>query len=130
MVMFFLDEDVSADLANLLRSYGHFVTDVHDEQREGIPDPRQLLFASDRGLTIITHNRRDFLLLHDTWLTWSHEWRTNHRHSGILMVDQLPPAALHIAARAIHDHVSSPATSLRNALYHWIRIGEWRTISR
>ena len=124
MASFFLDEDVSANLADLLRSYGHTVTDVHDERREGIPDPRQLLFASDRGLIVVTHNRRDFLLLHDAWLTWTHEWRMVHRHSGILVVDQLPPADLHIAARAIHDHVSDPAMSLRNALYHWIRNGE------
>ncbi len=130
MASFFLDEDVSANLADLLRSYGHTVTDVHDERREGIPDPRQLLFASDRGLIEVTHNRRDFLLLHDAWLTWTHEWRMDHRHSGILVVDQLPPADLHVAARAIHDHVSDPAASLRNALYHWMRNGERRTVSR
>lgn len=85
---------------------------------------------SEKGAYCLTDNRRDFLLLHDAWLTWTHEWRMDHRHSSILVVDQLPPADLYVAARAIHDRVSDPATSLRNALYHWVRNGEWRTVSR
>lgn len=53
MASFFLDEDVSANLADLLRSYGHTVTDVHDERHEGIPrsTASTLCFGSwpDRG---------------------------------------------------------------------------------
>ncbi|MHB8647089.1 MAG: DUF5615 family PIN-like protein [Thermomicrobiales bacterium] len=130
MAGFFLDEDVSADLPDLLRTYGHIVTDVHSEQREGVPDPRQLLFAADRGLTMITHNRRDFLLLHDAWLTWSHEWQIGRRHSGILVVEQMPPADLSIAARAIHEQVSDDDTSLNNTLYQWVRASGWQKSPR
>jgi len=130
MAGFFLDEDVSADLPDLLRFYGHIVTDVHTERREGIPDPRQLLFAADHGLTIVTHNRRDFYLLHDAWLTWSHEWRMGRQHSGILVLEHLPPANLSLAAQAINEHVADPDTSLDNVLYQWVRASGWQKFPR
>jgi len=129
--VFFLDEDVCARLADSLRDMGYTVTDTHDERREGIRDPRQLLFAAERNLTVITHNRRDFLLLHDAWLTWTHEWQVNRRHSGILVLDQLPPSDLPIAARAIHAHATNlDDASPGNTLYSWTRAAGWSNTTR
>lgn len=86
---------------------------------------RQLLFAADRGLTVITHNRRDFVLLHDAWLTWAHEWQANRRHSGIFILDHVLPADMLVAAQAIDDHVRDSMTSLDNTFHNWTRASGW-----
>lgn len=96
MAALFLDEDVSIDLSVTLAQHGHFVTTTRGERRLGVSDPHQLTFAADRNWTIVTHNGRDFRLLHEAWL-----------------VD------------AITSLLADPDTSLETALYDWKRATGW-----
>ena len=70
MADFYLDNDVSLRLAPLLRSVGHRVTTTRELGLSAASDDAQLLTAARNGWILITHNRRDFMMLHDAWRTW------------------------------------------------------------
>jgi hypothetical protein len=88
----YLDEDVSYDVVGGLRDVGYDLDSVKDAGNFGLTDARQLLWAVDRGRTVITHNRKDFRLLHEALALWATRWRTPNalRHHGILVVPHLP----------------------------------------
>jgi len=121
---FYLDENVSHLLDGLLRGYGHTVIATQDEGRQGSPDAHQLLYATERGWIIITHNGHDFALLHDAWHLWTYTWRLRHRHAGIILAPQThgyPPARV---AQLIHD-LASRERSFANGFYYWPPLGGW-----
>lgn len=60
----YLDEDVSALLAILLRARGIDTTTAREEQMLGRSDPDQLQQAVKSGRAIVTHNRVDFEEIH------------------------------------------------------------------
>ncbi len=60
----YLDEDVSALVATLLRVRGYNVTTVHDEGMLSRDDSDQLARAIALGRCIFTHNRVHFEELH------------------------------------------------------------------
>jgi len=119
MAALYTDENVKLALEDELRPLGHAATSTFAERRLGAPDPHQLLYAAERGWTIITHNRRDFRLLHTAWLLWSHTWRVSRSHAGILVLEQIPDQPVADLARLIDAIVNDPATTLTNALYDW-----------
>jgi predicted nuclease of predicted toxin-antitoxin system len=63
----YLDEDVSVLVADLLRSRGYEADTTADAGNRGLSDEQQLQFATSRGLTVLTHNRNDFLALAEAW---------------------------------------------------------------
>jgi len=84
-----------------------------------------LLYAAERGWTIVTHNGKDFRLLQDAWLLWSHHWGKSRRHSGILV---LKPSAGLLAsdfANLITTLIQDPNTSLDISLFDWKRSTGW-----
>lgn len=119
MAAFYVDENIALGLAPALRYYGHSIASVAEERRLGAPDPHQLLYAAERGWTLITHNRRDFRLLHVAWLYWSNEWRVPRQHAGIIVVEQVRGQPTADLARIIHTFVTSSDVMLANALYDW-----------
>lgn len=127
MARLYLDEDVAAPLGQMLRGYGHFVTDAHTEQQEEQPDPSQLLYAAEQGLTLVGYNGRDFQILQKAWGIWTHAWRLPHRHAGIIMLPNLRPDFLPQVAREVDDLLTRPDTMLENALYELSKVGGvWR----
>jgi len=44
--------------------------------------------AAQRDRILVSHNWKDFRLLHLTWQHWAGEWRIAQRHAGILIVPQ------------------------------------------
>lgn len=58
-----LDEDISPQVAVILRSMGVDATSVHESGRQGLSDREQLEFASAEGRCFVTRNRNDFLIL-------------------------------------------------------------------
>ena len=60
----YTDEDMSALVANLLRSRGLDVTTVPEQLTLGKTDQEQLEFATSLGRCFLTHNRVDFEQLH------------------------------------------------------------------
>ena len=78
----YTDEDMSALVANLLKSRGLDVTTVPKQATLGKTDSEQLEIASSLGRCFITHNRVDFERLHIQYLN------ENKQHSGIIIVPQ------------------------------------------
>jgi hypothetical protein len=84
MAQFYLDEDVSPQVGQLLAAQGHDYVHARDLGNRGMPDPQHLLVAANAGRVLVTFNRRDFGPLHQFW-TALNIWGTlDRRHAGIL----------------------------------------------
>jgi predicted nuclease of predicted toxin-antitoxin system len=79
----YIDEDMSALIATLLRSRGLDVVTVPEQATLGKTDRKQLEFAVSLGRCILTHNRVDFEGLHLRYI------EENKQHSGIIMRSQI-----------------------------------------
>jgi len=79
-----LDEDVRVALAEILRERGYDAVHVLEVQRESKSDSEQLDYALGLGKAILTHNVRDFRLLHRQYQEEGKE------HCGIIVSDQVP----------------------------------------
>jgi predicted nuclease of predicted toxin-antitoxin system len=78
----YMDEDMSALVARLLRSRGLDVTTVPEQSTLGKTDSEQLEFAASLGRCLVTHNRVDFERLHLQFIEEGKE------HCGIIVVPQ------------------------------------------
>src|SRR5215208_715505 len=122
----YIDEDVGKIFIRLLLAQGHAVLHARTTPgMSGVTDGRQLLFAAQRGSVLLTHNGKDFLLLHDAWRRWSIAWRSRRTHEGILLIPQHVPAA--IVAPAVHDLLAGNGV-LRNEFHQWDRVQGWQHI--
>jgi len=81
-IRLYLDEDVSVFVAQLIRPHGFDVLTTREAQNLGQADAAQLQFAATHQRTILTHNRCDYELLHETALG---EQRS---HAGILIANR------------------------------------------
>lgn len=73
----------------------------------------------------MTHNRRDFTLLHDAWTTWpAASGAALPAHPGILVLDAAPLEELSSAIVGVLS--STPAAELANGLFWWRRRDGWR----
>jgi len=104
-VFFVLDEDVPHAVAALLRQQGFEVQSAKELGRLGVSDVQVLLQAALDDQIVVTHNGRDFELLHEAWITWGRQWERevaaeNHvkaslsHHAGILITPHLPNQAM------------------------------------
>lgn len=75
----YLDEDVSVLLAELLRSQGYEITTALEAGNLHADDDEHLGFAAARGMTVVTHNRRDFEQLASKYV------RSGQSHAGIII---------------------------------------------
>jgi hypothetical protein len=117
----YLDEDIKYDAVALLQMRGHGVVHARDHSK-GSTDGAQLLVAARAGWIVVTCNQRDFLLLHDAWLRWSHDWGVKPEHSGILLVRNHWSAAQ--VTERVHDFFATPRP-ISNHLYRWINEQAW-----
>jgi predicted nuclease of predicted toxin-antitoxin system len=62
-VKFFLDHDVPAEVARVLRQEGHKVTELREVLPIRASDVEVFSYAREHGLFLITCNRDDFLTL-------------------------------------------------------------------
>lgn len=125
MAGLYLDENMSLAVGARLHVRGHIVTSTAAEGRLGTPDPRLLLEAAEQGWTLVTHNRRDFRLLHDAWHTWTNAWGTKQDHAGILVLDRVVGQTPEETAALIDSLVRDPQTRLSRALYDWKPARNW-----
>jgi hypothetical protein len=127
MAYLYLDEDIPIEVASLLTSAGHPTRTTVAVGRVGRWDAEQLLYATEQGWTIVTHNRRDFRALHEGWLTWSPQWREPHPHGGILSLDKGNRLAASDYAAAILTLLSTDGLTLENHTFEWFTRngGEW-----
>lgn len=121
---FYLDNDVPLRLGDELRRAGHDAIHVRDLGTFRRSDADHLLAATRDGRIVVTHNRKDYLLLHDAWHRWTLAWTVLDQHAGVLCLPHnLQPHALFVAIDvflssdfpiANEVYTYSPATS-------WIR---------
>jgi predicted nuclease of predicted toxin-antitoxin system len=79
---FYVDEDMSALVATLLRSRGLDITTVPEQKTLGKTDSEQLEFATSLGRCLLTHNRVDFERLHLQYM------QEDRQHAGIIVIPQ------------------------------------------
>jgi hypothetical protein len=120
----YLDNDVAFPLATLLRSRGHEVTTTLDLGRTQARDHLQLLIAAHNSWLFVTHNRRDFILLHDAWRLWSEYWQIAPRHGGIAIVPQSQQWTIREMSRHL-DILLAGGYPLANEIYQWQEQGNW-----
>jgi predicted nuclease of predicted toxin-antitoxin system len=62
---YFLDEDLSDEVARIARNLGLDVCSVHEVNRDALDDPEQFDYATEHNMVMVTRNRDDFLALND-----------------------------------------------------------------
>lgn len=60
---YYLDEDLSPNIAEILRKSGIDALSVHEAEMCGADDLKQLEYASSRKRCLVTRNRNDFIRL-------------------------------------------------------------------
>ena len=120
MARILADEDIYTDLKQRLRAYGHDVLSVTELDSRGDGDHLWMLRASEDERVILTHNWRDFLLLHNAWNAWLSHWKISPtpRHPGILSVPQRDVLGADQAASSVHAflHEERPLANM----YYWL----------
>ena len=102
---FALDEDVPHAVAALLRQKGLSVQSAKELNRLGLSDVQVLLHAATDRQIVVTHNGRDFELLHEAWVSWRRHWEREiasqitppvkpSHHAGIIVTPHLPDRAM------------------------------------
>ena len=120
MAAFYLDHNVHRGLAQLLRTGGHDAVATHEISLERATDDVQLLTAAEHGWIMVTHNRKDFVLLHRAWRRWSRAWNVTPEHAGVVILPQGRP---HTDLKDLLNGFLEQGLPLFNELYEW-RAGE------
>lgn len=112
-VILFLDEDVDTDLVAPVRAKGYEAYCVRDLGLLHKDDSELLIFAAERGWTIVTHNVRHFRHWHDQWMK---EGRT---HAGIIVskrmeIGRMLRALLNLLDRVSADEIYNQLLYLQN----------------
>lgn len=75
-----LDEDISPQIATLLRQKGIDAVSVHEIGRTRLTDQEQLEYSALEGRCFVTQNRNDYILLTRQFFA------SNISHKGVLIV--------------------------------------------
>lgn len=123
MARLYLDNNVSRDVQRFLLEYGHDVQRARQFQgMHRATDAYQLLFAVQLGAVMITHDRADFMLLHDAWRRCPDAWGGHLDHHGILIL--LQERSPQNNAASVHERLID-GSPLRNELHEWRSTGGW-----
>lgn len=111
MAELLIDEGISRDLVLRLRAQGFRIFHALEFLPKGAHDHLVFLEAQQRGLTIFTWNRKDFMLLSEAWRDWGHG-----DHQGVISrperYPQLNPAQTYLAL----ERYCRDASSYRNRI--------------
>lgn len=125
MASLYIDEDNGRTIAALLRSLGHDVVWAREHRSPGTTDELQFVAAVQLGRIFVTHNERDFVLLHRAWVAWPQELNVRWPvHRGVLVIPQPPTLPVNHAATQI-DELLQSGSPLTNAYYIWKHERGW-----
>ena len=125
MALLHLDHNISLHLVPALQAVGHEVSVARDLGLTRMTDDAQLLSAVRASRVLVTHDRGDFTLLHDAWLTWPTAFGLAlPPHPGILLLDPAPHGALSGVLDAFL--APTPPAALANGIFWWHRHDGWR----
>lgn len=79
-IALYLDENIALQIAAALARQKYDVMTAHDAKLLGAKDRDQLEFAISQDRALVTHNRNDFLDLHNGWLA------EERKHYGIVIL--------------------------------------------
>ncbi len=130
-----LDEGVSHPLAGHLRCRGYDADTATELGRRGLSDVQVLVHAALSGQTVDTHNKHDFVMLHEAWLGWR-RWETEvvqatgvdvaiSDHAGILIV---PQYGNHDLGRIIEPFADAH-DAIDDRLFAWTAARGWYEVS-
>lgn len=135
MADFYLDNDVSRRLALVLRGHEHNVITSRDLDLAQARDPHQLLTAALRGLILVTHNVKDFVLLQEAWVLWPAAWgiAENPAHAGIFLLPQRWPeniGQILAAVLALYPRLTNMLLRWRasDGVSTWTPDGGWQPV--
>lgn len=83
---FYLDEDISQQVAEVLRRLGCQATSTQEAGNRGADDEAQLAYAARTGAALVTRNRNDFIAL------TSQFFDEGRAHLGLIIVPHSIPA--------------------------------------
>jgi hypothetical protein len=113
---FFLDENLSDEVARIARAQGLDVLSSHECGRDGMVDDEQLRLAAEEGRCVVTRNRDDFLAL--TVRFFEHQWP----HAGILIVPpSLPDKNAAARARALVAYAQSHPAGIASYSFDFLK---------
>ena len=125
MARLHLDHNISWHLVPPLQVVGHEVSVARDLGLTRLTDDAQLLSAVRASRVLVTHDRGDFILLYDAWLTWPAAFGLAlPPHPGIVLLDPAPHGALSSVLDAFL--AATLPTALANGLFWWHRLDGWR----
>ena len=90
----YADEDTIREIVDRLSSEGHNITTAQKAGNAGLSDQEQLSYAHENNEPIITHNKIDFIKLH----------QSDQEHSGVFSVSR--NMTNEQAAMRTHDAIS------------------------
>lgn len=98
---YYLDEDLSSQVAERLRKKGLDATSSHEEMRNGTSDAEQLRWAASQERCLVSRNRDDFIELTVSF------FENLEPHAGVLIVPySLPNNQFSRLADALADYAS------------------------
>ena len=121
MTAFLIDEDVATGVAGLLTASGHDAITLKELGRKGSKDDAVLWIASSLQRVLISHNVRDFELLHRAW----HRWTVRREHAGILLPRQAVAFRPGQIAQAVLQFLE-PGLDVAGELYTFEAAARWR----
>lgn len=112
---FHLDQDVTREVARWLNAHYGDAECAKAATELGLHrahDGHHLLVAAQAGRIFVTHNREDFIAMHDAWLRWSSAWSVTPppQHTGILIIPQplRPPIVTREIAAFLGNRTALP----------------------
>jgi hypothetical protein len=118
MADLYSDRDIGRGVSLGLRALGHTVITTEELGLDTATDDVQFLTALQRQRVLLTHNRKDFRLLHDAWRNWTNYWGIAQPHAGIVVPIQGWQPEREIAEI---DALLRQIESFENELYTWER---------
>jgi hypothetical protein len=84
----YTDNDVSLRTAEQLEAMGHDVFTTRGRGRSSASDAEQWTTSVSNNWIFVTHNRKDYVLLHHAWERWAILWKIQPAHPGVLIIPQ------------------------------------------
>lgn len=114
-IKLYLDEDVDISLAKALQQKGIDVLTTQEAGKKRLSDAEQLEFAVNTKRILLTHNKRDFILLHKNYIFEGRE------HHGIILSDQRPIGeTLRGLSKLIFSLTAEQMKNRREFLSNWL----------